>query len=363
MQSWINSFRAIDSEFPILSLYFLGDAIGESCVLHLPGNFLGVVDAYGGLKKSITTTLLKSLDVETIDLLILSHLHSDHYNGMPSIFDCFSVESFAKTCTMSNFADLLKISTSKETLEVGTDEALAMTPIGKLFLELSNRGASWGKKYRTCDYSSVLGEWPIGENNGTKEVPFEIFGLGPHAHQVEPFLSTIKRRRNTLDYLRKSDDAAVNKTSSIIRFSFGETVFLTSGDTDSSALNELTVQEILGRNEVENLVVKVPHHGSNTSNARILFSSEIQRKTKKRFAVISPYYRYRLPKNQVIEEYKDAGYLVSQTCKSKAKQTEFRDFIKKKIPPTDPIPRGIVRISVSAEGETDHSFFKDAFPY
>jgi beta-lactamase superfamily II metal-dependent hydrolase len=72
-----------------LHLWLFGPGIGESQVLRLPGNYWMVVDSCVGGEVVLPLELLRECEVEALHLLVLTHPHADHYQGLEQIMTYF----------------------------------------------------------------------------------------------------------------------------------------------------------------------------------------------------------------------------------------------------------------------------------
>lgn len=83
---------------PGLNVYFLNVGQGDSIYIELPGGKNALID--GGPSKSATGPLVKFLadkKVAKIDHVVLTHPHSDHYNGLGYVFSNMTVGNFYDT--------------------------------------------------------------------------------------------------------------------------------------------------------------------------------------------------------------------------------------------------------------------------
>ncbi|MBI4352068.1 MAG: MBL fold metallo-hydrolase [Elusimicrobia bacterium] len=83
---------------PGLNVYFLNVGQGDSIYIELPGGRNALID--GGPSRSASGPLPKFLaakNVTRIDQVLLTHPHSDHYNGLPYVFSNFTVGNFYDT--------------------------------------------------------------------------------------------------------------------------------------------------------------------------------------------------------------------------------------------------------------------------
>lgn len=83
---------------PGLNVYFLNVGQGDAIYMELPGGRNALID--GGPSGSATGGLAKFLaakKVSKIDHVVLTHPHSDHYNGLQYVFSNIAVENFYDT--------------------------------------------------------------------------------------------------------------------------------------------------------------------------------------------------------------------------------------------------------------------------
>jgi len=83
---------------PGLNVYFLNVGQGDAIYIELPGGKNALID--GGPSGSATGPLaafLKEKKVSAIDHVVLTHPHSDHYNGLTYVFDNIAVSNFYDT--------------------------------------------------------------------------------------------------------------------------------------------------------------------------------------------------------------------------------------------------------------------------
>lgn len=83
---------------PGLNVYFLNVGQGDSIYIELPGGKNALID--GGPSGAATGALAKFLadkKVSAIDHVVLTHPHSDHYNGLNYVFSNIEVSNFYDT--------------------------------------------------------------------------------------------------------------------------------------------------------------------------------------------------------------------------------------------------------------------------
>jgi len=83
---------------PGLNVYFLNVGQGDATYIELPGGKNALID--GGPSGSASGQLaafLKAKNVTHLDNVVLTHPHSDHYNGLSYVFDNIKVDNFYDT--------------------------------------------------------------------------------------------------------------------------------------------------------------------------------------------------------------------------------------------------------------------------
>jgi len=185
--------------------------------------------------------------------------------------------------------------------------------------------------YNKIDY--VIGTHPHSDHIGGLEEVIESFEIGEiylpkvvHTSQTyENLLNTIKEKGMRVKTGKKgvtvidSDDinayiispteevmSNLNNYSIVLKMDFGNTSFLFTGDIES-----LIEKNILDEVDVD--VIKVPHHGSDTSS-----SLDFIKSVSSKYAIISVGLDniYNLPSNEIINRWENFGNEVYRTDKN-----------------------------------------------
>jgi competence protein ComEC len=191
---------------------FLDVGQGDACVVELPGRKVVVIDGGGSFDpafdpgRQVVAPFLWRRGIRRIDLLVLSHPHPDHANGLPFLVDQFAVG------------------------EIWTNGQESGLPA---LVELRRRAEARGVPFAVPR-------------------PLSLAGVG-----LKPW--------SPLDEAgRVAPDAAwgENDNSLVLELSHGGRRLLFTGDIEREA------EARLGAGPVD--VVKVPHHGSRTSSTEAL---------------------------------------------------------------------------------------------
>ena len=241
------------------SVLFLDVGQGDCTLIETANGHRILIDG-GGTRENrfdvgrrVVAPLLMDRGIRTIDLVVLSHPHPDHLNGLLSVVRTFTV---------------------REVWWSGSDGGLeGLDDLQRL---LEARGVPFRK--RTAGDSSRYGETIIEVLHPRKD----FSARAKHAY------------------------AAENSRSLVVRLQLDGTVFLFPGDLHRDGERTLidTVPDLAAD------VIKVPHHGSRTSS-----SEELVQAVRPRIAVISvsadnP---YRQPAGEVVARYEDHGARLYRT--------------------------------------------------
>ena len=205
-----------------------------------------LIDAGDNGKEELLVDYIKKQRIETLNHVIGTHPHSDHIGGLDAVLEEFTVENFYMPKLIHN------TKTFEDVIKVVKKSKLKITePIpGKQFLL------------------------------DTAEVTI----LAPNS----------------------SSYSNLNNYSIVVKVDYGNTSFLFTGDAEELSEEEMLEHEY----DLSSDVLKVAHHGSNTST-----SPEFLQAVNPRFAVISVGIgnRYGLPDNETIEQLKERNIKVYRT--------------------------------------------------
>ena len=201
-----------------LEVHFI-DVGNADCILVRQGDKTMLIDA-GERKSKVTLQhYFDTYSVEEFDLVIATHPHADHIGGMEYVLDNYPVERF-----VMSYMD---------------------------------------EPPTTSSYENML-ECLLEKNIPVDEaVPGAVYELGTARLQIlAPYES----------------DGEANNVSVVTRLTFGDKAFLFTGDAEEMVEKQL----IYGTYPIKADVLKLGHHGSNTSN-----STAFLRQVAPNFAVIT----------------------------------------------------------------------------
>lgn len=187
-------------------VHFLDVGQGDSEFIQLPGGKCMLIDAGTAEYGAVIADRISEMGYTKIDYLIATHPHADHIGGMKEIVECFDIGEIY----------MPRAETNTKTYE-------------NLLLAVSDKGYS----INTAKAGKVM----FSENDVTAEF------LAPGSAAYED----------------------LNNYSAVVKMQYGSNSFLFMGDAE-----ELSEQEILNKYSNEELkadVLKVGHHGSDTSSS------------------------------------------------------------------------------------------------
>ncbi len=227
-----------------LVVHYLDVGQGDSEFIELPNGETMLIDAGETDKGETVVSDISSLGYNKITYLVATHPHSDHIGGMPAVLDAFDVAN----------AYLPNASSSSD-----------------IYAEFLDKLDAEG-----CNVYEA--------KNGVSVIETESIC----AYFVAPCGTDYKN---------------LNNYSAVLKFVYGETSFLFTGDAQSQSEKEITA-------DVSANVVKVGHHGSKTSSSQSLVNA-----VSPEYAVIEvgKDNSYGHPNDGVVQRWQNAGAKVLRT--------------------------------------------------
>ena len=234
---------------------------GDAVLLELPGGRAILIDG-GGLfddrfdvGEQVVVPFLLSRWIARLDLVVLSHPHPDHLNGLAAVLRHFPV------------------------------------------------GAVWDGGQRVASPSYLWFEEVLRH----KRIPHKILQAGYRTSEFEPIEITVLHPPTTL--LRGSPrgrSSDVNSNSLVLLLRYRDVRVLLPGDIEEEAERRLLEQ----RTDLSAQVLKVPHHGGRTSS-----SLPFLERVRPTVAVVSAGYRnrFRHPHQETLERYRAMGIELYRT--------------------------------------------------
>jgi competence protein ComEC len=237
---------------PDLRVTFLSVGEGDGAVIRFPGSRVMLIDgggSYGGFDagERIVAPYLWSQKIMRVDYVALSHPDLDHFGGLDFIAMNFAPRAFWTTGVSSLDISYTRFMDDLERKKIPKVQVLEKVPI------------------------SAIGGVAISSLNGNAAIA-------------------------------KSH----NNSSMVLRFSFGSTSILFTGDIESAGERAL----IENRGELHATILKVPHHGSASSSTAAFIAA-----VHPEAAVISDGYlnNFHFPAAAVVERYTEEGAILMRT--------------------------------------------------
>jgi hypothetical protein len=232
-------------------------------------------------------------------------------SGLGYILENFPTKGFARS-SLERESDLIKFAIYADKVKLGQTSAdVAATPVGYFFSIMASKIAAWGRSYQSVTDNLLLPSVDLPSLDRHSTCSLIVRGLGPFPADTSAFCANLAARNRNPKFVElPNDDANINLTSCLLLLEFGSTAIFLTGDSENVSLEKLRVGDFLRniKTGVVNFLLKVPHHGSPTSPATVFFSRELQEKTSRRMAVISPYHRHGHPSPSVLDRYFAAKY-------------------------------------------------------
>jgi competence protein ComEC len=237
---------------PDLRVTFLSVGQGDGAVVRFPGSRVMVIDggsSYGGFDagERIVAAYLWSQKIMRVDYLALSHPDLDHFGGLDFIAMNFAPRALWTTEVTSADLSYARLTGDLERAKIPMVQVGATAPV------------------------AAIGGVAISSLNGSTGAP--------RTH---------------------------NDSSMVLRFSFGQSALLFTGDLESAGERAM----IDNRADLRATILKVPHHGSASSSTQEFIAA-----VHPGAAVISDGYlnHFNFPSAAVVQRYLEAGAILMRT--------------------------------------------------
>lgn len=234
---------------------------GDAIVLELPGKRAILIDG-GGLfddrfdvGEQVVVPFLLSQWIGRLDLVVLSHPHADHLNGLQAVLRHFSV------------------------------------------------GQVWDNGERTVVPIYIWFEEVLRD----KRIPHKILHNGYQTSEFAPVQIAVLHPSNPLVHSSpRGHFSDVNSNSLVLTVKYGKVTLLLPGDIEQEAEQLLLEQGA----DLEAQVLKVPHHGGRTSSSEPFLA-----RVHPTLAIVSAGYRnrFRHPHQETLDRYRANGIQLYRT--------------------------------------------------
>lgn len=254
-------------------------------------NKIGIIDC--NIINGINPVLeyLKSVNCKTIDFVILSHPHFDHFSGLLDLFEwCYT-----NKIELNHF--LITSDTTPEYITTALKTVSAKSTLAKIF-QLS-------RKLRD-DFGTKI--FKIDDNpNSVKLIDdWKMYFLSPSSEEADNYLKDIKTFSREEDY---HNNPKGNWLSTLIKIKKQNNGILLTSDIEKGTLTRMRKEK---RTPEKIVLFQVPHHGSKKNHNNIFWS--LSHRNPNTPAVISVgNNKYNHPSEQVINSLKGLQYSVFRT--------------------------------------------------
>lgn len=234
---------------------------GDGIVLELPGKRAVLIDGGGlfddrfDIGEQVVVPFLLSRWIGRLDLVVLSHPHADHLNGLQAVLRRFQV------------------------------------------------GQVWDNGERTIIPAYLWLEETLRE----RRIPHKILEAGYRTSEFDPVRIAVLHPSNPLVHRSpRGHFSDVNSNSLVLAVKYGDVTFLLPGDIEQEAERLLLERQT----NLQAQVLKVPHHGGRTSSSEP-FLARIHPKV----AIVSAGYRnrFRHPHQETLDRYRANGIHLYRT--------------------------------------------------
>ena len=196
-------------ETDVLTVHFIDVEQGDSTLITFPDGKTMLIDGGPQYNSYNLINYISNLGIETIDLLVATHPHEDHIGGLADVLDNFAVGEVFMPSIPESDTPTTRVYEQFLTAVINEDCAVTEASAGTVILKEENISAE-------CVA-------PGGTNYGN-----------------------------------------LNLYSAVVRLQFNSIKFLFMGDAESENESEI----LAGGFDVDADIIKVGHHGSNTSSSR-----------------------------------------------------------------------------------------------
>lgn len=315
-----------------IEITICGPGVGESIVVHLGDQNWIIVDSTLVSGEPWPLWYLRRIGVDpsnSVRLVVATHWHSDHVAGIHRVLEvCESAQFiFSKALLAEEFKTLLARNRDNEIDKVKAP----LAEIWRCFEIAAKRKKSWtsGRSpFRAVSANSLI--WSRTEERSPK-----VWALSPSAQDELASIAEFAGQFIELnDFCSGLSFKNPNHGSVVLRFDAGDESILLGADLINVQSLYRGWQAILCDSMVpqrKSALFKVPHHGSETSHNKRVWSDLL---CEIRHAVITPYLPSDLPDADDIKRIFDEGCNLSLTHKKSSMNIRRRREVEKTIAET-----------------------------
>ena len=298
-----------------LQLYFFGPGVGESIVLRLPCGRWGVVDCYAPAGIAVEHDILEFLrrrNVERLAFFCWTHPHADHFRGAHRLLETYRgridrVWRYGGFSGKELHTKIALAARTKAKLEQDPEADLLADDFVRLLQEIGKAKVGMSDE----NYRLVVAPASL-----LKSASYEISALRPGSALVEDIQDRVLARN--VDHQRgylllcEEEGSVLNSLSVVLSIQFGKARVVLLGDAEGA-------DEDIHAHADEFTTLKIAHHGSsNGYGVNVLGSSAKPPSKVVAMAIITPYNRSRLPRDEMVTRYETVSRTLIVTAPRRA---------------------------------------------
>ena len=306
----------------MFEIFILHVGHGDSILLKFPDNQWAIIDCntISDLDSCIPAlNVIKNEKAKIIEFICITHLHADHYHGLPQILEYLDKNHISlKRFVDSNFNNTFRKIYTEEIIsqyieETRKSEFVDIKEIDKIFFHYIKNNLRKGLKYiPVFNYPTRI----------IKNHDITIEAISPDSVDHFSYLYYLDGKK-----IIKEKPSLQNLISIVLKIQFGKNVILLGGDAESHAWGRIFKNiKDEGDPALKADLLKVSHHGS-TSNLDGTINIFEAIKKKNSIAVISSGGRDGLPHQEVVENINNNGYsLFCTNMANECAEADTSDF-------------------------------------
>lgn len=301
----------------LVNLVVFGPGVGESIVINIPNVGWGVIDSclwkIKRQKQNPALEYLKSKHVSHLAFIILTHPHSDHFQGLAQIIGHY-LGQIDRICYYSGdgLREYRAYLAKKGVLgEPGLRE---LGNIFKRFEEAKDKGA---KIVRLSERTEIIRKGRYGDYD------IEIIALSPSAESINQYVKLLYKAIPTKDgdVVKVIHDSHHNLLASALYCQIGQLTLILGSDLEIGNNDQTGWRGVLANKDSPDLsahVIKVPHHGSENAFYAPVWQAFSQ--NNHLVSVITPYMRLSdpLPTLEILQKISHYSQVIAITTKTKS---------------------------------------------
>lgn len=288
-----------------IEVTLLGRGVGESVVVHLGDHEWMIVDTFKRGRVPAAEWYLRKLDVdlESVKVLVLTHFHRDHYEGIDRLFD---------NCTSARLA-VTRALLRKQFAQLYAYEEPA-NEIPGLFSVLRRAR----EQRRLTPLTPGLLPLMVGQVAYHGSLA-EVRALSPTVAAVDASCGDLVAavRANAAAEELESRLRSDNRVSAVLQVKCHDFAVLLGADLENEPVAygwQAVVQDPLHAHLPPSDLVKVPHHGSEGAHYPPAWNRFVAARP---WLVVAPYWPSRLPRTRDVERLLGGGRAVYQAAPSR----------------------------------------------